>query len=243
MEPYSECIFPWASQPFHFKMFSCYRPPKVPDNEEKGKRRGCKQTWSLSNQSVSLGLFYFQHCKPFDSDRSPLCTSHRWRNKSKDYSDLGFLLSPPVPMDENSSWAAGHGSAGCPSPGVLVLRFPADIVTGSINQPIKADRDKAKNTIKAENSPCPPPSSTLAPNWCTTQDAVAGIAGRWSVVRGDEVSQCGSTQKQWTASPVQCNLPVGLFDLVLFLFCSYPHNCWCSQDSVLDVMWTWLQAH
>lgn len=36
-----------------------------------------------------------------------------------------------LPVDETSQ-AAGHSSDGWPSPGALVLRFPADIISGSI---------------------------------------------------------------------------------------------------------------
>lgn len=60
--------------------------------------RGCKQTWSLSNHSVSLRLLYFPHCRPFDSNLSPLNTSHRWRNNSKTWPNLGFLLPLFVPL-------------------------------------------------------------------------------------------------------------------------------------------------
>lgn len=96
-EPCSVYIFPWLAQPFHFKMFPYYNILEVAENKVKGKRSGCKHIWSLSNHSASLRLFYFPHCRPFDSDLSPQSyTSHRWRNNSKYWPSLGFLLALPV---------------------------------------------------------------------------------------------------------------------------------------------------
>lgn len=94
-------------------------------------------------------------------------------------------------MDE-SSWAAGHGSAGWPSPGALVLSFPADNITGSTNRPIKADCAKVKTHLKwrIPRAPLLAPRQlrTDVPNRGTAQDTVPG---GWSVVRGDELSQRG----------------------------------------------------
>lgn len=147
-------------------MFPCYSTPKVPDNERKGKRSGCKQTQNLSDQSVFLGL-YFAHCKSFDSNHSLLYTSHRWRNKSEDCLNLGFLLSPPVSLLDQRGravklldtwcWLA---KPRCPGPEISCRYYDW------IHEPTyESWLCQSQNTSEAEDCPCPTPSSTLALNW------------------------------------------------------------------------------